>query len=146
MQVVVVESPGKVKSINKSLGPGYKVMASYGHIRDLPSKDGSVKPDEDFAMTWDIDGKSAKHVREIAEAVKNADGLILATDPDREGEAISWHVLEALNSTNSLTMRNALQGGSEPASPSGSQHCPRSPACSSTTLLGAFALQPRSSG
>lgn len=97
MQVVVVESPGKVKSINKYLGPGYKVMASYGHIRDLPSKDGSVKPDEDFAMSWDIDAKSAKHVREIAEAVKNADGLILATDPDREGEAISWHVLEALN-------------------------------------------------
>ena len=97
MQVVVVESPGKVKSINKYLGPGYKVMASYGHIRDLPSKDGSVKPDEDFAMTWDIDGKSVKHVKEIADAVKNADGLILATDPDREGEAISWHVLEALN-------------------------------------------------
>ena len=98
MQVVVVESPGKVKSINKYLGPGYKVMASYGHIRDLPSKDGSVKPDEDFAMTWDIDGKSVKHVKEIADAVKEADGLILATDPDREGEAISWHVLEALNS------------------------------------------------
>ena len=97
MQVVVVESPGKVKSINKYLGPGYKVMASYGHIRDLPSKDGSVKPDEDFAMTWDIDGKSVKHVKEIADAVKEADGLILATDPDREGEAISWHVLEALN-------------------------------------------------
>lgn len=97
MQVVVVESPGKVKSINKYLGPGYKVLASYGHIRDLPSKDGSVKPDEDFAMSWDIDGKSAKHVKEIADAVKAADGLILATDPDREGEAISWHVLEALN-------------------------------------------------
>ncbi len=97
MQVVVVESPGKVKSINKYLGPGYKVMASYGHIRDLPSKDGSVKPDEDFAMTWDIDGKSVKHVKEIADAMKEADGLILATDPDREGEAISWHVLEALN-------------------------------------------------
>ena len=97
MQVVVVESPGKVKSINKYLGPGYKVMASYGHIRDLPSKDGSVKPDDDFAMTWDIDGKSIKHVKEIADAVKEADGLILATDPDREGEAISWHVLEALN-------------------------------------------------
>ena len=97
MQVVVVESPGKVKSINKYLGPGYKVMASYGHIRDLPSKDGSVKPDEDFAMSWDIDGKSIKHVKEIADAVREADGLILATDPDREGEAISWHVLEALN-------------------------------------------------
>jgi DNA topoisomerase-1 len=97
MQVVVVESPGKVKSINKYLGPGYKVLASYGHIRDLPSKDGSVKPDEDFAMAWDIDGKSIKHVKEIADAVREADGLILATDPDREGEAISWHVLEALN-------------------------------------------------
>jgi len=97
MQVVVVESPGKVKSINKYLGPGYKVMASYGHIRDLPSKDGSVKPDEDFAMTWDIDGKSVKHVKEIVDAMRDADGLILATDPDREGEAISWHVLEALN-------------------------------------------------
>jgi len=97
MQVVVVESPGKVKSINKYLGPGYKVMASYGHIRDLPSKDGSVKPDEDFAMSWDIDGKSIKHVKDIADAVREADGLILATDPDREGEAISWHVLEALN-------------------------------------------------
>ncbi len=97
MQVVVVESPGKVKSINKYLGPGYKVLASYGHIRDLPSKDGSVKPDEDFAMTWDIDGKSIKHVKEIADAMRDADGLILATDPDREGEAISWHVLEALN-------------------------------------------------
>src|ERR1700754_1825253 len=104
MQVVVVESPGKVKSINKYLGPGYKVMASYGHIRDLPSKDGSVKPDEDFAMTWDIDGKSAKHVKEIADAVRDADGLILATDPDREGEAISWHVLEA------LTQRRVLKG------------------------------------
>ncbi|HEV7693733.1 MAG TPA: type I DNA topoisomerase [Hyphomonadaceae bacterium] len=104
MQVVVVESPGKVKSINKYLGPGYKVMASYGHIRDLPSKDGSVKPDEDFAMTWDIDGKSIKHVKEIADAMKEADGLILATDPDREGEAISWHVLEA------LTNRKVLKG------------------------------------
>jgi len=104
MQVVVVESPGKVKSINKYLGPGYKVMASYGHIRDLPSKDGSVKPDDDFAMTWDIDGKSIKHVKEIADAVREADGLILATDPDREGEAISWHVLEA------LTARKVLKG------------------------------------
>jgi DNA topoisomerase-1 len=106
MLVVVVESPGKVKSINKYLGPGYKVMASYGHIRDLPSKDGSVKPDEDFAMSWDIDGKSVKHVKEIADAVKEADGLILATDPDREGEAISWHVLEALNN------RKVLKGKS----------------------------------
>jgi DNA topoisomerase-1 len=97
MQVVVVESPGKVASINKYLGPGYKVMASYGHIRDLPSKDGSVKPDEDFSMEWEVDGRGAKRVKEIADAMKDATGLILATDPDREGEAISWHVLEALN-------------------------------------------------
>jgi DNA topoisomerase-1 len=97
MQVVVVESPGKVASINKYLGPGYKVMASYGHIRDLPSKDGSVDPNDDFAMRWEVDAKSSKRVKDIADAVRDADGLILATDPDREGEAISWHVLEALN-------------------------------------------------
>ena len=89
MQVVVVESPGKVKSINKYLGPGYKVMASYGHIRDLPSKDGSVKPDEDFAMTWDIDGKSIKHVKEIADAMREADGLILATPTGSTAYALS---------------------------------------------------------
>jgi DNA topoisomerase-1 len=97
MNVVVVESPGKVKAINKYLGPSFKVMASYGHVRDLPSKDGSVRPDEDFAMTWDVEPKAQKRLNEIAEAVKGADRLILATDPDREGEAISWHVLEVLN-------------------------------------------------
>ena len=97
MNVVVVESPAKAKTINKYLGPDYKVLASYGHVRDLPSKDGSVKPDEDFAMLWDVDAKSAKRVNEIADAMKGADRLILATDPDREGEAISWHVLEILN-------------------------------------------------
>ncbi|MBB36733.1 MAG: DNA topoisomerase I [Hirschia sp.] len=97
MQVVVVESPAKAKTINKYLGKDYHVLASYGHIRDLPSKDGSVDPDADFAMKWDTDSKSAKRINEIAEAVKKADRLILATDPDREGEAISWHVLEALN-------------------------------------------------
>src|ERR1051325_11611928 len=96
MKVVGVESPGKVKSINKYLGPGYKVMASYGHIRDLPSKDGSVKPDEDFSMTWDVDARAASKIKDIAQAVKEADKLILATDPDREGEAISWHILEVL--------------------------------------------------
>ncbi len=94
--VVVVESPAKAKTINKYLGPGYKVLASYGHIRDLPSKDGSVRPDDDFALDWEMDPKSAKRVKEIADALKDADRLILATDPDREGEAISWHVLEAL--------------------------------------------------
>ena len=102
MKVVVVESPGKVKSINKYLGSGYKVLASFGHIRDLPSKDGSVKPDEDFAMTWHVDERAQKRVKDIIEAVKGADKLILATDPDREGEAISWHVLEVLRQKKAL--------------------------------------------
>ncbi|HVE04958.1 MAG TPA: type I DNA topoisomerase [Rhizomicrobium sp.] len=102
MKVVVVESPGKVKSINKYLGSGYKVLASFGHIRDLPSKDGSVKPDEDFAMTWHVDERAQKRVKDIVEAVKGADKLILATDPDREGEAISWHVLEVLRQKKAL--------------------------------------------
>ncbi|CAI2934519.1 type I DNA topoisomerase [Aminobacter sp. P9b] len=96
MDVVVVESPNKVKSINKYLGKNYKVLASFGHVRDLPAKDGSVKPDDDFAMSWAVDTASAKRLTEIAKAVKEADGLILATDPDREGEAIAWHVLEVL--------------------------------------------------
>ena len=102
MNVVVVESPGKVKSINKYLGSGYKVLASFGHIRDLQSKDGSVKPDEDFAMTWHVDERAQKRVKDIIEAVKGADKLILATDPDREGEAISWHVLEVLRQKKAL--------------------------------------------
>ena len=97
MNVVVVESPAKAKTINKYLGPDYKVLASYGHVRDLPSKDGSVRPDEDFAMSWDVDPKAAKRLNDIADAMKGATRLILATDPDREGEAISWHVLEVLN-------------------------------------------------
>jgi DNA topoisomerase-1 len=96
MDVVVVESPAKAKTINKYLGRNYKVLASFGHVRDLPAKDGSVRPDEDFAMSWAVDGPSSKRLAEIAKAVKDADGLILATDPDREGEAISWHVLEVL--------------------------------------------------
>src|ERR1700753_3294075 len=96
MNVVIVESPSKAKTINKYLGRDYKVLASYGHVRDLPSKDGSVLPDQDFAMEWEVEGKAAKRLSEIAEAVKGADRLILATDPDREGEAISWHVLEVL--------------------------------------------------
>jgi DNA topoisomerase-1 len=98
MNLVIVESPAKAKTINKYLGPDYQVVASYGHVRDLPSKDGSVRPDEDFAMTWDIDGRSAKRLADIAKAAAGADRLILATDPDREGEAISWHVLEVLSS------------------------------------------------
>ncbi len=96
MDVVVVESPAKAKTINKYLGRNYKVLASYGHVRDLPAKDGSVRPDDDFSMSWEVDGPSSKRLTEIAKAVKDADGLILATDPDREGEAISWHVLEVL--------------------------------------------------
>ncbi len=96
MDVVIVESPAKAKTINKYLGSGYKVFASFGHVRDLPAKDGSVLPDEDFAMAWEVDAPAAKRLSEIAKAVKEADGLILATDPDREGEAISWHVLEIL--------------------------------------------------
>src|SRR5438445_4520575 len=102
--VVVVESPAKAKTINKYLGDKYLVLASYGHVRDLPAKDGSVRPDADFAMDWEIDAKSAQRVAEIAKAVKGADRLYLATDPDREGEAISWHVLQVLNE------RKALKG------------------------------------
>ncbi len=97
MDVVVVESPAKAKTINKYLGDDFVVLASYGHVRDLPPKDGSVRPDEDFAMTYQTDPKSAKHIAAIAKATKGAEHLYLATDPDREGEAISWHVLAALD-------------------------------------------------
>src|SRR6266850_552892 len=96
MNIVVVESPAKAKTINKYLGRGYEVLASFGHVRDLPPKDGSVDPEADFHMLWEVDGKSQKRLSDIANAVKGADKLILATDPDREGEAISWHVLEVL--------------------------------------------------
>jgi DNA topoisomerase-1 len=99
MPVVVVESPAKAKTINKYLGPDYTVLASYGHVRDLPAKDGSVNPDAGFDMTWEVATDSKKHVRAIAEALKTDDTLILATDPDREGEAISWHLKEALASS-----------------------------------------------
>ena len=102
MNVVVVESPAKAKTINKYLGSDYTVLASYGHIRDLPSKDGSVEPDNDFAMSWEVDAKASKRVSDIVDALKKADRLILATDPDREGEAISWHVLEVLNKKKAL--------------------------------------------
>jgi len=102
MKVVVVESPAKARTINRYLGSDYTVVASYGHVRDLPAKDGSVLPDADFAMSWEVDGKSEKHMKAIVQAVRNADGLFLATDPDREGEAISWHVREVLNSRRAL--------------------------------------------
>jgi DNA topoisomerase-1 len=102
MNVVIVESPAKAKTINKYLGPDYEVVASYGHVRDLPPKDGSVAPDDDFRMIWQVDPKAQKRLSEIAQSVKSADRLILATDPDREGEAISWHVLEILKDKGAL--------------------------------------------
>jgi DNA topoisomerase-1 len=104
MNVVVVESPAKAKTIEKYLGPAYKVLATWGHICDLPSKDGSVRPEDDFAMDYVTDARSAKRLKAIVEATKRADRLLLATDPDREGEAISWHVL------NHLKRRGALDG------------------------------------
>ena len=102
MNIVVVESPSKAKTINKYLGSGYEVLASFGHIRDLPPKDGSVDPDNDFRMLWEVDPQSQKRINDIADALKDADKLILATDPDREGEAISWHVLEVLKEKKAL--------------------------------------------
>src|ERR1044072_5394992 len=96
MNIVIVESVAKAKAINKYLGSKYKVLASYGHVSDLPSKDGSVEPDNDFQMHWHVDGRANKVMKESAAAVKDADKLILATDPDREGEAISWHILRIL--------------------------------------------------
>ncbi len=109
MKVVVVESPAKAKTINKYLGSGYEVLASFGHVRDLPAKDGSVRPDEDFAMSWEVDTASRKRLADIADALKGADGLILATDPDREGEAISWHVLDVLRQKKALKKDTPVQ-------------------------------------
>jgi len=102
MDLVLVESPAKAKTINKYLGKGYEVLASFGHVRDLPAKSGSVDPDHNFRMLWEVDPKAAKRLNDIARAVKSADTLILATDPDREGEAISWHVLEILKQKKAL--------------------------------------------
>jgi len=102
MNLVVVESPAKAKTIEKYLGKDYKVLASFGHIRDLPSKNGSVRPDEDFAMDWAVDTRAKKRITDIVNALKTADKLILATDPDREGEAISWHLLEVLEQKKAL--------------------------------------------
>ncbi|MEE3503075.1 type I DNA topoisomerase [Acidiphilium acidophilum] len=100
--IVVVESPAKAKTINKYLGDGFTVLASFGHVRDLPARDGSVRPDEDFAMSWEEDARGDKQVAAIAKALKGADTLYLATDPDREGEAISWHVRAMLEARHSL--------------------------------------------
>ncbi len=100
--VVVVESPAKAKTINAYLGRDYTVLASFGHVRDLPSKDGSVRPDDDFAMSWEISDRAGKPLSDIKRALKDADKLILATDPDREGEAISWHIRDVLNEQGAL--------------------------------------------
>jgi DNA topoisomerase-1 len=102
MKLVVVESPAKAKTIEKYLGPGHRVLASYGHVRDLPPKDGSVDPDNGFAMEWETYGDKAKQLKAITDEAKKADALILATDPDREGEAISWHVQEVLRKRKAL--------------------------------------------
>ncbi len=102
MNVVIVESPAKAKTINKYLGPGYTVLASYGHVRDLPAKDGSVRPDADFSMDWEVDPKAKARLKDITQALRGAEHLYLATDPDREGEAISWHVCEVLGGGKAL--------------------------------------------
>ena len=106
--IVIVESPAKAKTINKYLGKDYEVIASYGHVRDLVNKDGSVKPDEDFAMIWEIGDRAEKNIRDIKKAVKSAKTLFLAPDPDREGEAISWHLVEALKKRPELTGVNSF--------------------------------------
>lgn len=107
MPVVVVESPAKAKTINKYLGPDYTVLASYGHVRDLPPKNGSVLPDDDFAMIWEVASDSKKHIKAIVDALKDDPNLILATDPDREGEAISWHLQEELSHKRGLKIQSA---------------------------------------
>ena len=108
MNLVIVESPAKASTINKYLGADYKVLASYGHVRDLPEKDGSVAPDDNFAMQWEAQPRAAKPMRAILDAAKNAQNVILATDPDREGEAIAWHVLELLKQKG-LTQKKQVQ-------------------------------------
>ena len=102
MQLVIVESPAKAKTIEKYLGSDFRVLASYGHVRDLPARDGSVNPDDNFAMEWENYADKSKQLKAIADLAKTADRLILATDPDREGEAISWHVQEVLRNRKAL--------------------------------------------
>jgi DNA topoisomerase-1 len=94
--LLIVESPAKAKTIGKYLGKDYHVLASFGHIRDLPSKDGSVEPDKGFAMNYQISAKSTKHVKDMVDKAKECEKIILAPDPDREGESIAWHILEVL--------------------------------------------------
>src|SRR5258708_5735713 len=102
MNIVIVESPAKAKTINKYLGPSYEGLASFGHVRDLPAKNGSGDPDGNFQMIWEIGPKANSRLNDIAKALKGASRLILATDPDREGEAISWHVLEVMKEKRAL--------------------------------------------
>src|SRR5246500_5854118 len=102
MDLLLVESPAKAKTINKFLGKGYEVLASFGHVRDLAAKTGSVDPDADFRMLWEVDPKAQKRLNDIARAVKDADKLILATDPDREGETTPRHVLQVLKDKKAL--------------------------------------------
>lgn len=104
MKLVIVESPAKAKTINKYLGKDYQVLASFGHIRDLPAKDGSVLPDKDFAMSWAVDPKGEKHVKDIIAALNRADEVYLASDPDREGEAIAWHIVQELTRRKKLNV------------------------------------------
>lgn len=104
MRLLIVESPAKAKTINKYLGSGYQVLASYGHVRDLLSKDGSVKPDDHFSMIWELSARGGKCIKDIVQKLKKCDELLLATDPDREGEAISWHIREVLKENNNLTV------------------------------------------
>ena len=106
MNLVIVESPAKAKTINKYLGKDYLVLASYGHIRDLPSKNGSVDPENKFQMEWETDSFSKKYLKEITNAAEDSDKIILATDPDREGEAIAWHVKEVLEKKKLLKDKN----------------------------------------
>ena len=106
MDLVIVESPAKAKTINKYLGKNFKVISSFGHIRDLPSKNGSVLPEEDFKMIYAINKGSNKHVDNIINSAKNATNIYLASDPDREGEAIAWHIVEILKNKRSIKKRN----------------------------------------
>ena len=113
MNLVIVESPAKAKTINKYLGADYIVLASYGHIRDLPSKNGSVDPEKNFEMQWELDSFSKKYLKEITDAAKDSDKIILATDPDREGEAIAWHVCFCGCAEHQPTCNNGIKTNKE---------------------------------
>ena len=136
--VVVVESPAKAKTINKYLGGGYTVLASFGHVRDLPPKDGSVRPEEGFAMDWAADERGSRQVSAIAKALKGADTLYLATDPDREGEAISWHVRAMLEEKRALRGVNVQRITFNEITRSAVQHAIAHPRALDTPLIEAY--------